>query len=89
MSVPHGTHSRYVYGCRCEDCTKAASQSVARSRKQRFAEPKDPNDPRHGTANFYGNHGCRCPKCTSAWAEDVKRGRHTRKRNSELARAAG
>jgi hypothetical protein len=25
-------------------------------------------DPRHGTANGYGNLGCRGPDCTAAWA---------------------
>lgn len=27
----------------------------------------DPEDPRHGTTNGYGNLRCRCERCTSAW----------------------
>jgi hypothetical protein len=26
-------------------------------------------DPRHGTANGYGNLKCRCPRCTRAWRD--------------------
>lgn len=26
----------------------------------------DPDDPRHGTVNGYGNHGCRCEACRDA-----------------------
>ena len=26
----------------------------------------DPEDPRHGTTNGYGNHGCRCAACREA-----------------------
>jgi hypothetical protein len=26
----------------------------------------DPDDPRHGTANGYGNHRCRCEACRAA-----------------------
>ena len=31
-----------------------------------------PDDPRHGTANGYGNLGCRCERCKTAYA-DVQR----------------
>lgn len=26
----------------------------------------DPDDPRHGTVNGYGNRGCRCDRCRAA-----------------------
>ena len=51
------------YGCRCEDCTEANRKRVARRSAERNLEPKDPNDPRHGTISFYNNHGCRCDRC--------------------------
>ena len=38
----------------------------------------DPDDPRHGTINGYGNHGCRCPPCTAANAEMVANARDRR-----------
>jgi hypothetical protein len=28
---------------------------------------KNPDDPRHGKTNGYGNLGCRCERCTEAW----------------------
>ena len=40
----------------------------------------DPNDPRHGTVNGYGNQGCRCPRCCKAhtdymWRHRISQGR--------------
>lgn len=32
----------------------------------------DPQDPRHGTRNGYGNCGCRCERCTEANAEAMR-----------------
>jgi hypothetical protein len=34
----------------------------------RYIEPGD-GDPRHGTANGYGNLKCRCTPCRGAWAD--------------------
>ena len=33
-------------------------------------------DPRHGTANGYGNLGCKCKRCTTAWNAQHKRYMH-------------
>ena len=38
----------------------------------------DPEDPRHGTPNGYGNCGCRCQKCRDAHAEDFRKRRADR-----------
>lgn len=54
------------YGCRCEECKEANRIRVAKRKKQRYLETKDPNDPRHGSSSFYSNHGCRCEKCSEA-----------------------
>lgn len=45
-------------------------------RRKRYAEPKDPNDPRHGTNAFYENHGCKCDKCRAVNAATTKARRH-------------
>lgn len=62
----HGKPAGYRKGCRCEPCTVAWRQKCTRERQARFARELDPEDPRHGTTNFYSNYGCRCDKCTDA-----------------------
>ena len=62
----HGASAYTNYGCRCVVCTRANRERVNRRRLERIAEPKDPNDPRHGKSSFYRNHGCRCEPCTAA-----------------------
>ena len=37
----------------------------AEAARKRFWD--NPDDPRHGTTNGYGNLGCRCERCTEAW----------------------
>ena len=34
--------------------------------KKRPKAPLEPDDPRHGTTNGYGNLGCRCDACRAA-----------------------
>lgn len=41
-------------------------ETKAEARARRYAEPKSPDDPRHGKVSFYNNHGCRCERCTNA-----------------------
>ena len=55
----HGSRSTYVQGCRCEECTTVnRTEHYALIRQYKLA-PKSPDDPRHGTTNFYTNYGCR------------------------------
>ena len=69
-----GSGTAYAnYGCRCDECKEANRARTSRRRKERFAEPKAPDDPRHGKSTFYSNHGCRCEKCTAAWSAECKR----------------
>jgi hypothetical protein len=58
--TPHGTVSRYRYGCRCDEC-KAANAAQARrlraaSRERGFAGLT------HGRRSTY-DAGCRCVAC--------------------------
>lgn len=41
-----------------------SSADVPDKRREQVALADD--DPRHGTANGYGNHGCRCDSCRTA-----------------------
>lgn len=50
----HGTHTGYVYGCRCDPCKDA----------HRRAKPV--SNIKHGTRWAYEKRGCRCPSCVSA-----------------------
>lgn len=77
----HGTASLYInFGCRCVPCTKANTlhnKPYGKTYREKNYVPKpkapryipehlDPNDPRHGTYNFYSNYRCRCQPCTDA-----------------------
>lgn len=78
-----GAGTAYVYNkCRCDECREANRIRVARRRNERRAEPKAPDDPRHGKSTFYSNHGCRCEKCTAAWSAECKRYADKRKENA-------
>jgi hypothetical protein len=58
----HGTRSRYVGGCRCDECRAAAlAYQHERRAKARAQRP----DLKHGTRGTY-NNGCRCEDCTQA-----------------------
>lgn len=37
----------------------------AQAAREKFLN--NPDDPRHGTTNGYGNLRCRCERCTEAW----------------------
>lgn len=69
----HGA-SAYANGmCRCDICTKANTTRQHLATLKRYADrPKDPLDPRHGTASFYVNHGCRCIPCRTAGSTNNK-----------------
>lgn len=62
----HGTVTGYTYKCRCELCSKAASEHS----KRRRLEKRPPGTPRknaaqHGTISKYAT-GCRCEICREA-----------------------
>ena len=44
------------------------AESDERRRERNIRFQADPNDPRHGTPNGYGNLQCRCDLCRAAWA---------------------
>jgi len=74
----HGTAGGYTnWGCRCPDCTRAATGEQRRLKANRFARlAVDPSQAPHGKASTYGNWGCRCRPCTDAWtAPSVDAGR--------------
>jgi len=59
----HGNAQAYNAGCRCDLCREAHSIRMRKTKAQRFEQTKNPDDPRHGTRNFYANYGCRCDRC--------------------------
>lgn len=68
----HGTITRYVRGCRCDECRgannaykrKHGQTTRARARSGHLA----PDAPQHGTVGGYTNHACRCEPCRTAYA---------------------
>lgn len=66
----HGTHARYVRGCRCLPCTDANTTYLAKRKRQRKAEAAAnglPDSVVHGYST-YANWGCRCGVCRAAWS---------------------
>ena len=64
----HGTVNGYSnYGCRCDLCKRAGSQSNKLQKSRRIAIPKDGTEWYHGTHNGYHNWGCRCEPCHQAF----------------------
>jgi len=62
----HGTMYAYAaYGCRCDACRRANTQSAAKYRAAKRALPLDENV-QHGTTNGYDLRRCRCEKCREA-----------------------
>ena len=59
----HATHSGYVGGCRCADCSRAHAEYCKVSRVRR-GERTDAAP--HGTASGYWNWNCRCDPCRTA-----------------------
>jgi hypothetical protein len=49
------------------------TSSELRARRKQHAE-NHPEDPRHGTLNFYNNYFCRCPPCSEANNQKRKKG---------------
>lgn len=74
-SRPHGTASRYAYGCRCDRCRSAynaASAERSRQRRERDKAERETardvdRDPRliHGTVGAW-RAGCRCTECSTS-----------------------
>lgn len=63
----HGTDTRYDYGCRCEQCTKAhRARCAAVTVAMKERGQRDPSLIPHGTRGGYINWGCRCERCTEA-----------------------
>lgn len=62
----HGAR-RYNRGCRCDVCKAGHARRAAEQREERRRRVLEPEDPRHGTPNFYSNFGCHCDRCRSAW----------------------
>ncbi len=58
MSTPHGTHSKYARGCRCNECREAHRVYTAARRKAALAA----GTLSHGRRSTF-DAGCRCPKC--------------------------
>lgn len=79
MTRTHGTRSTYNAGCRCDDCTEATR---VYANAMRVGRALDPDDPRHGTANGYGNWNCRCLECCQAYAPINAANRARRKANA-------
>lgn len=69
----HGTHTGYLYGCRCEKCKEAGR--IGRT------------DRKHGTVAAY-NKGCRCERCREAM-ETYNNLRKDSRRGKEAARLRG
>lgn len=67
--VPHGSYSRYLYGCRCDACREASRERQKKSREDRKARGLPPGDARHGLASTANNWGCMCKLCSEALAE--------------------
>ena len=64
VQVKHGVRSRYVAGCRCEECRQAERTYQRKRREERASTPDDQKP--HGTARCYVHFGCRCAPCTDA-----------------------
>lgn len=66
--IEHGQSMSYLHSrCRCEPCTQAHSERMARLKAQRRERlSRDPSIVEHGLASTYGNWGCRCEPCVEA-----------------------
>jgi hypothetical protein len=88
MSSPHGSHARYVAGCRCQACTAANRVYHAgrkRQRKAYVAVNGMPDSVVHGYST-YANWGCRCAVCRAAWSAYTSK-RAKRVRYAKAARS--
>jgi hypothetical protein len=63
----HGVPNTYKAGCRCADCTSAASAYATERRNARKAVKGTPKSD-HGRRSTY-KAGCRCEKCTKAQSD--------------------
>lgn len=66
--LPCGTQGAYARHLNrneepCEPCRAANLEKTNRFRENNKPEP---DDPRHGSLNFYNNYGCRCNECRVA-----------------------
>lgn len=67
----HGIPSRYNRGCRCAECTAAAT-----ARKADWAARNKDRAPRVHGISAYKHHGCRCEACRAAKRAENKRYRY-------------
>jgi hypothetical protein len=65
-AAQHGTHTKYLRGCRCEECRRANAARYAAGRSARVEVGIGPGDKRHGRASTAINWGCRCEQCLAA-----------------------
>ena len=82
----HGLPNTYKAGCRCEPCTKAASEyAKERYEARKAGDVRKPAGRRkHGGRSTY-NSGCRCKPCTDAQdAYNAKRREETKAAEPEL-----
>lgn len=63
--VNHGTYTAYCYGCRCDECTVAAS-NYHKARRANLKGTLSADDPRHGKYSTYVTYSCRCEDCKEA-----------------------
>jgi hypothetical protein len=76
----HGTAGRYNNsGCRCGDCTAAAS--AARAAWLESLQDRLYADVPHGTASGYRNWACRCDPCRAAGAAARRKARQPGERD--------
>lgn len=77
MPSEHGTKSRYVHGCRCQECKAANTAYQRESTEARRSKPV-PEGVTHGKA-CATNYGCKCAVCSEAVrAYNVELGKRVR-----------
>lgn len=62
--TPHGTTTRYGYGCRCAECREA--HTVKHRELTAAAHRRPTPDHVHGSTTGYAYWGCRCAECREA-----------------------
>ncbi len=60
MISEHGTHSAYVRGCHCQECTEAHRVANQKS----FESLRSAEVTEHGRTGY--RYGCRCDVCKAA-----------------------
>jgi hypothetical protein len=84
----HGTHARYLSGCRCEDCREANRVRCLEYRRRAAADPAIADRAGHGRASTYKNLGCRCTPCREASMAHQAKARAARRARQKAAAGA-